>query len=220
MTNTLRKLIKTHRNKIIIIFHHLALVGGLVYYNFELPYILLSIASGYICFALFGHGGHLYISHRTYKDTWYNGVYAFLINLFTAAGGPFNFTVLHRHHHKFADTEKDPHSPTHIGWYRVYFLFWKNVEINPATVRDMARSKWLLFLHRNQVKFHFLAVLIVALIDIRLVLFVIAPSVVYTIHVNGLVNWRGHKDGVPRNAPEIAWLTPLSWRHGDHHDFK
>jgi len=215
----IKKFIKTHRNKSIIVFHHAALVGGLIYYNFAWPYVLASIISGYLFFALFGHGGHLYISHQTYKDTWYNGVYAFLINLFTAAGGPFNFTVLHRHHHKYSDTDKDPHSPTHIGWWRVYFLMWKHVDINPVSVRDMARSKWLLFLHRNQVKIHFISCAILAIIDPRLVLFVIAPSVVYTIHVNGLVNWLGHKNGTPRNIPEIAWLTPLSWRHGDHHKY-
>ena len=215
----MKKFIKAHRNKSIIIFHHIALIAGLFYYNFDWMYVLMSILSGYLFFAIFGHGGHLHISHKKYKDTWYNGLFAFGINLFTAAGGPFNFTVLHRHHHKYTDTASDPHSPAHIGAWRVYFLLWKPVEINPVSVRDMARSKWLLFLHRNQVKIHFISVLILALIDIRLLCFMIAPSVVYTIHVNGLVNWLGHKNGVARNIPEIAWLTPLSWRHGDHHKF-
>lgn len=220
MIDNLQKLIKTHRNKSIVIFHHIALIYGLWLFDFSTMYVILSILSGYVMFALFGHGGHLYISHKQYKDTWYNGAYAYLINLFTAAGGPFNFTVLHRHHHKYTDTDRDPHSPTHIGWWRVYLLMWKPVEVNPASVRDMARSKFLLFLHRNQVKIHFISVAILLLIDPRLVFFMISPSVVYTIHVNGLVNWLGHRDGVPRNIPELAWLTPLSWRHGDHHDHK
>lgn len=214
----LQNFTKAHRNKSIIIFHHIALVAGLWYYNWETAYIIMSVLSGYIGFALFGHIGHLYIAHGKYKDVWYNNVYSYLINLFTAAGGPFNFSVIHRHHHKHVDTDKDPHSPIHIGWWRVYTLMWKKVKINPASARDLVKSKSLVFLHHNQVKIHFLCVLILATIDIRLVLFMIAPSVVYTIHVNGLVNWLGHKNGVPRNIPEIAWLTPLSWRHGDHHN--
>lgn len=213
----IQKLIKTHRNKAIVLFHHLALILGLTYYGFAWQYVLASVASGYIMFAIFGHGGHLYISHKTYKDTWYNNLYAFLINVFTASGGAFNFTALHRHHHKYSDTDRDPHSPTHIGPLRVYFLLWKHVDVSPVSMRDMAKSKFILFLHRNQVKLHFFGVLVLALIDPRLVLFVVSPSVVYTIHVNGLVNWLGHKNGTPRNIPEIAWLTPLSWRHGDHH---
>lgn len=214
----MKKFLKTHRNKIIILFHHISLLVGLIYYGFQWPYVLAAILSGYICFGLFGHAGHLYISHKQYKDTWYNGLYAFLINVFTASGGAFNFTALHRHHHKYADTDRDPHSPSHIGWWRVYFLIWKNVEINPTSIRDMARSKFLLFLHKHQVKLHFAGVLLLSLIDIRILFFVISPSVVYTIHINGLVNWLGHKNGTPRNIPEIAWLTPLSWRHGDHHN--
>jgi len=209
--------VKAHRNKTIILFHHISLLAGLIYFDFNWIYILISILSGYILFAVFGHAGHLLVSHKKYKDTWYNKIYTFGINLFTAGGGAFNFTALHRHHHKHADTDQDPHSPTHIGWWRVYFLFWNTVKINPTTMRDMAGSRWLMFLHRNQVKLHFLGVLILGLIDLRLVLFVVSPSVVYTIHVNGLVNWLGHKNGRPRNIPEIAWLTPLSWRHGDHH---
>ena len=212
--------LKEHRNKIIVLFHHVALLSGLIYYDFQLMYVIMSILSGYIGFALFGHMGHLYVAHGKYKDTWYNNLYSYLINLFTAAGGPFNFSVLHRHHHKYADTKDDPHSPTHIGWWRVYLLLWQKVSINPASARDLVKSKPLVFLHHNQVKIHFICLFLLALIDIRLVLFVIAPSVVYTIHVNGLVNWLGHKNGVPRNIPEIAWLTPLSWRHGDHHDHK
>lgn len=213
----LQNLIKTHRNKAIVLFHHITLITGLVYFDFALPYVLLAIASGYLMFAIFGHGGHLYISHKKYKDTWYNALYAFLINVFTASGGAFNFTALHRHHHKYTDTDKDPHSPTHIGWWRVYLLMWKHIEVSPVSMRDMARSRFILFLHRHQVKLHFLGVILLALIDVRLLYFVISPSVVYTIHVNGLVNWLGHKNGKARNIPEIAWLTPLSWRHGDHH---
>ena len=215
----LQKLIKEHRNKAIVLFHHVALIAGLMYYNFAWQYVLASIASGYVMFAIFGHGGHLYISHKKYNDTWYNGLYAFLINVFTASGGAFNFTALHRHHHKYSDTPQDPHSPKYIGPLRVYLLMWQHVDISPLSMRDMARSKFIMFLHHNQVKLHFLGVLLLALIDIRLVLFMVAPSVVYTIHVNGLVNWLGHKNGVARNIPEIAWLTPLSWRHGDHHKY-
>jgi fatty-acid desaturase len=213
----INNILKAHRNKIIILFHHISLVSGLVYFNFSWPYVLISILSGYVLFAIFGHGGHLFISHRKYKDTWYNAFFTFGINLFTASGGAFNFTALHRHHHKHSDTDLDPHSPTHIGWWRVYFLYWKNIKINPTTMRDMAKSRWLMFLHRHQVKMHFLGVVILGLIDPKLVFFVVSPSIVYTIHVNGLVNWLGHKNGKPRNIPEIAWLTPLSWRHGDHH---
>jgi stearoyl-CoA desaturase (delta-9 desaturase) len=212
------KLIKTHRNKLIIIFHHFALLYGLISYGFQWEYVLMSIASGYIMFALFAHFAHLYFSHKKFEGKWYDIVYAFMVNSTTAIGGVYNFTVLHRHHHKFADTEKDPHSPSVIGALRVYTLMWNNVKVNPVQSRDVAKHKSMQFLHHHQVKLHFLSTFILFLINPILVFFIISPSVVYTFHVNGLVNWRGHLNGVPRNIPEIAWLTPLSWRHGDHHN--
>ncbi len=213
----MRKFIQTHRNKSIIIFHHITLIYGLSLYNFEWPYVLISIASAYLCFAIFAHSTHHLISHKIFTPAWWKYVYLYFLNTFTAMGGAFNFTVLHRHHHKYYDTDKDPHSPIQIGWWRVYLLLWKNTKPNPVACRDLFH-KPVLFLHTHQVKLHFLSVIIFYLIDPRLVFFILSPSIVYTFHVNGLVNWRGHRDGVPRNIPEIAWLTPLSWNHGDHHE--
>jgi len=213
----IKSFVKNHRNKFIIVSHHVLLAIGLIQYNFWWQYVLISVISAFAGLLIFGKGLHHNISHKKYKDSWINATYTFLINLFTASGGPLNFSALHRHHHQYVDTDKDPHSPTHMSWWKVYFLFWKNVKINPASVRDLAKSKWILFLHRHQVKMHFLGVAFLGLIDVRLIFFVISPSIVYNIHINGLVNWLGHKNGAPRNAPEISWIAPVVWRHGDHH---
>ena len=74
----MRKLVQAHRNKSIIIFHHITLIYGLSLYNFEWPYVLISIASAYICFAIFGHPAHHLISHRTFKPAWWKYVYLHL----------------------------------------------------------------------------------------------------------------------------------------------
>ena len=100
----------------------------------------------------------------------------------------------------------------------MYTLMWNNVKVNPVQSRDIAKHKSMKFLHKNQVKLHFLTTAVLYLINPVLVLFVLAPGVVYSFHVNGLINWLGHRDGEARNVPELAWLTPLSWRHGDHHN--
>lgn len=214
----IKKFIKTHRNKSIIIFHHFSLVYGFWLYGFDWKYIVLAIASAYIMFGLFAHAAHIHFSHRKFKSSIFNVIYAFMVNSANAIGGAFNFTVLHRHHHKFADTDQDPHSPTIIGAWRVYTLQWNHVKVNPVASRDIASDKAMQFLHRHQVKLHFLSTAIFFLINPIIVFFVISPSVVYTFHVNGLVNWRGHLHGKPRNCPELALITPLSWRHGDHHN--
>ena len=73
--STTRQFLKEHRNKVIIIFHHIALIYGLSLYNWEWPYIVMSIVSAYVCFGLFAHYAHLYFSHGKFKPTWWNIAY-------------------------------------------------------------------------------------------------------------------------------------------------
>jgi stearoyl-CoA desaturase (delta-9 desaturase) len=177
------------------------------------------LVSAYAGFGIFAHKvAHHRFSHRKYEDTLVNQLLTFGVIIFTALTSPLNFSVLHRHHHTFSDTPNDPHSPAQIKWWEVYLLMWKHVTINPVLGRDFMRSKFQRWIHENFVWVHFLTCILLALIDIRLVVFIISPCVIYTFHVNGLINWLGHRDGVARNAPELAWLTPFTWRHGDHHD--
>jgi stearoyl-CoA desaturase (delta-9 desaturase) len=68
-------------------------------------------------------GYHRYFSHRAYKTTrWFQFLLAILGNS-TAQLGPLWWAAHHRHHHRYADTEQDIHSPivhgfwwSHVGW--------------------------------------------------------------------------------------------------------
>lgn len=214
----LHQIYKTHRYKIPKIVHHVLFIGAWVYYPFSWWYVLLALASAYIGFGVFAHYvAHHRFSHKKYEDTTLNKILTFGVIFFTALTSPLNFSVVHRHHHKFSDTQDDPHSPVIIKWWQVYMLMWKHVKINPVLGRDFMRSKFQVWMHENYIMVHFAFCALLAAINPALVVFIISPCVIYTFHVNGLVNWLGHKNGVPRNAPELAWLTPLSWKHGDHH---
>ncbi len=216
--NNFYALWKNHRNKSVTIFHHIALISSLIYFKFSFFWMSISLISAYAGFAIFAHTiAHHKFSHTVYKDTFLDKIQTLGVITFVAVSSPLNFVLIHRHHHKYSDTELDPHSPKYIGWWRVYFLFWKHVNLSVASVRDMARSKFQIWIHENYIWLHFLILICLSIINIKLVVFVISPCVVYTSHVNGLVNWLGHKNGIARNIPEVAWLTPFSWKHGDHH---
>src|SRR5271167_4280830 len=56
-------------------------------------------------------GYHRYFSHRSYKTS---RAFQFLLALLGTTAmqnGPIWWASVHRHHHKFSDTQKDPHSP-------------------------------------------------------------------------------------------------------------
>ena len=213
------KFYKGHRYLAPILFHHIMFVAALMYYDITLEVIGLMIASAYIGFYIFAHHvGHLHFGHKKYEDTLWNKFLTFTVLTFIAVSPPLNFILLHRQHHKYSDTDQDPHNPSQIGQAKVYFLMWKPVRISPMLARDVMRSKFQMFVYRNFVLIHFLIIGTIAIIDPRLVFFVVTPCILYSLHASGVVNSRGHRDGKPRDAWEIAIINPFGWRHARHHN--
>ena len=213
------KFYKGHRYLVPILFHHIGFVGALIYYQISLEIIFLILASAYLGFLIFAHFvAHLHFGHKRYEDTIWNKILTLGLVTFIGVSSPLNFVLLHRQHHRYSDTDQDPHSPNQIGWWRVYFLMWKSVKINPTIGKDIIRSKFQSLIYKNFVLIHFIILFLIFLIEPKVVFFVISPCVLYSLHASGIVNWRGHKDGVPRNAPEIAVINPFGWKHLDHHD--
>jgi fatty-acid desaturase len=118
----------------------------------------------------------------------------------------------------YADTEKDPHSPTHIGKLNVYLLKWKNQKINPRLFRDIANSQFQRFMHKNWLYFQLSTIGILFLINPVLVCFGVSLFVIVTFHIAGITNVLGHLNGKPRNAPELILTHGPAWRHADHHN--
>ena len=98
-------------------------------------------------------------------------------------------------------------------------LDWKRQNISPIMIRDFVRSRFQKIVHKYWIQLHIVIVSILALIDIRLVCFIISPFVVYTFHTASLVNTRSHINGEPRNATELKFINWWGWNHSDHHDY-
>ncbi|WP_242056678.1 MULTISPECIES: acyl-CoA desaturase [unclassified Nostoc] len=122
-------------------------------------------------------GYHRYFSHRTYKTTrWFQFILAVLGNS-SAQLGPLWWAAHHRHHHRYADTEQDIHSPvvhgfcwSHVGWV----MCPKYSKTDEKLVRDFAKYPELRWLNR----FHMIApiVLGIAVTAIGLVLQLYIPQ--------------------------------------------
>lgn len=50
---------------------------------------------------------------------------------------PITWSGVHIDHHKYVDTEKDPHSPVHLGWKGWFSILWNDT----VDLRVMARLK-------------------------------------------------------------------------------
>ena len=98
-------------------------------------------------------GYHRYFSHKTFKTSRaFQFVLAWL-GCSAVQKGPLWWAAHHRNHHRYSDTEKDPHSPVsktvwfaHVGW----ILAPDYTETDWKMIRDLVKFpelRWLNHLH-------------------------------------------------------------------------
>lgn len=209
-----------NKSQFFILFHHISLLIGIAIYGFDWMVAIAVFFFGMFWAWLVGHNIiHYYFSHGKYKDNLKSYFYTFL-SLTSGLGSPISFSASHRQHHRFVDTEKDPHSPAYIGWARVYFLAWEPQNINPRMISDFARSKFQKWVHKNWYKLHIAIVAVLFLIDPRLVFFALSPGVLYSFHSASLTNTFSHMNGSPVNVHFLKPLAWWGWNHADHHNYK
>ena len=94
---------------------------------------------------------HRYFSHKTYRtNRFWQFIFAVVGNA-AVQRGPLWWASHHRHHHRFADTDEDPHSPnrhgfwwSHIGW----LTSERHFPTRAQYVKDWARFPELVWLNR------------------------------------------------------------------------
>jgi stearoyl-CoA desaturase (Delta-9 desaturase) len=115
----------------------------------------VAIATCYLayCVRMFGITAvyHRYFSHRSFKTSRPVQFVLALIGTSAVQKGPLWWAAHHRDHHRYADTEKDIHSPivmgfwwSHVGW----ILANKYMATKMDAIRDFAKFPELRFLNR------------------------------------------------------------------------
>ena len=70
-------------------------------------------------------GAHRLWTHRSYKATWPLRLYLMIVNCVAAQNDIFEWSRDHRVHHKYSETDADPHNAkrgfffSHVGWLMV-----------------------------------------------------------------------------------------------------
>ena len=137
-------------------------------------------------------------------------------------GSPLGWATVHRMHHAYLDTDKDPHSPWRIGFWRSYFHLW---DIKPEQVplqfaKGLTKKKKLLWIHNHAVPlliaFHLMPFVIFGLPGI---LATLAGSAL-GVHAMGFTNAVNHWAGEPKRirTTKTWWLQAGENCHEYHHD--
>ena len=158
---------------------------------------------------------HRYAAHKMFSMTKFWEKYFGLLTYITQGASylsPRAYAILHRMHHAYSDTDKDPHSPHHAS--NVFTMMWKTKDIYNALVEN--KIKPALRFDKNYPDWKFLerfgehwisrltwgaayvAVYVCAYVflDMHWAFFLLLPMhfVMGPLH-GAIVNWAGHKYG-------------------------
>ena len=175
-------------------------------------------------------GYHRYFAHRSYRLARFPQFLLALVGTSAAQKGPLWWAAKHRDHHKYADTDRDPHSPqkgfwwSHMGWV----LSGKHSRADQDDIKDFAKFAELRWLDKYDWVapwglgvISFLIAgwsgLVVGFFGSTLLLWHSTFSVNSIAHVWGSRRY-GTSD-TSRNNPLIAFLTMGEGWHNNHHHY-
>jgi stearoyl-CoA desaturase (delta-9 desaturase) len=216
------------RIKSLQLFNIILSFVGIVYLavNFNAYYFFVGLIS-FLIFGIIGAnaGYHRYFSHKSYETTKPVRWIMAIIGTLSTLGSIISWVAVHRYHHINADTEKDPHSPRHIGWVKSYTYDWKRAEISKKFIRDLVEDPLIVFLHRHYFKVIFFYIAMLFLVDPMLIIFA------YCIPATGCLNGvssvtvighiHGYKNHPVNDTSKNSWIANIfslgeGW-HNNHH---
>jgi len=135
-----------YNNIFFILLTHLLTVLVFLYAEFKAPTVIFAIIYYHLTCMGITAGYHRMYSHKAYEG---NGLYQVIVLLIGAGalqGSCLYWSILHRAHHRWTDTEKDPYNSkrgffyAHIGW-----LFYKTERINTNVlfVEDLKKNPYV-----------------------------------------------------------------------------
>lgn len=206
--------------------HILVFIGLYVYWD---PVLLVVgyLVSSFIFVNIGQEGGlHRYFSHRSYETTkfWENTLT--ILSIWALTGNSLGWVARHRTHHRYSDTEQDPHRASD-SWRTWFWLEPKTTyNVNPSIVKDMLKNPIHKFTRDHYFKIYWGGVILTALLfGPKFTLYFVLTTGAFDIHSSGLVNVFCHKYGY-RNYDTNDTSTNNTWvnvwvkgagLHNNHH---
>jgi len=167
---------------------------------------------------------HRIHSHRTHTM---NPVMEFIctaLGFYGTFTSPVEFCAQHVNHHKYSDTEKDPHPHTILGWKSLFPILWNDSGPESGDVRTVVR------LRRNKItnlfyeRFWLMSLLPLLLIPISLELFLFGYMIPFTLSIwSAAISTFNHDENGPKDMG--FWFGVISggehmhkWHHARPYD--
>lgn len=215
-------------------YHHslILIQHGLLFWVLFYHFSFLGILAGLAAKELFKGvgdeiGAHRYFTHKSFKTTKFKENLLMFLHFFNMQGPLLSYIGIHRMHHAFTDTEKDPHTPLK-GTFKV--LFWLNpISVNPSMIRDYLKDVRFKFLAKWYYELYIgFSIVFIFLFGLVAYVYIFSFSAILGLYLNGLVNIYCH-DGTGaqdfatgessrnKNSTAMIFLLKGGHLHNNHH---
>lgn len=196
----------------------------------------IGVLIGYVCIAMIGLsiGYHRLLSHKNFNVSRFTKLIILWFGAISSQGSPIFWASVHRgYHHRYADTDQDPHTPNQ-GFWHSYFLWLFRLEkdsIKTKYVVDLLKDSDVMFFHKHYMLILWTSHILVAIISIDMWLwFMLLPAFISfhkfafqssVTHIKRL-GYRNYE--TQDNSVNVWWLWPImlgeAWHNNHHNDPK
>lgn len=169
---------------------------------------------------------HRLLSHRSFKTYKPVEYLICLISVITTVGSPLAWVAIHRQHHRSCETPMDPHSPYILGNFKAWFGFWKLKQLDIKLIKDLRKSDFQRFLHKQYLWIIFAYCFVLFLINPLLLIFAYALPASLCLHASSSIIVIAHRHGYKTydlgiDESRNSWIASLitlgeGW-HNNHH---
>lgn len=198
-------------------------------YSFQWWYLIPFVLVNYLMNTTLSIFLHKTLAHRlwSYNSKVVDHMFAFVsaINFF---GGPIQWALMHRLHHKYTDGHEDPHAPTIVGSIVSHMHLWKVPPVDikrKIKIRDLFRDyKHLMIYFKYPNLTSIAAWTVVGLLFGLEGLAIVGAASCWQLHTLGIIdNWTHSKGNQivqnPSRWGTIAIMgSPEAIEHREHHE--
>lgn len=202
---------------LIQVYAHIAFICGLFVVPWQIALFIIIISQvvyvGFCGTAFY----HRTVAHKNQINTVVEKI-LIILSWVGASGSAIAWAGTHRKHHRYSDTDKDPHCPMHMGRLRSYWYSSGNEDIM-RYIPDLLRKKWYVFQH----KYYFIVLFLVHALGIFILPFnwywglLIVPAFLMWF-AGSSINVFCHDSKGPKNVNVLGYLHAGEGWHKNHHD--
>lgn len=207
--------------------NQLLFVTGLILY-WDILMIPIAVMAMFVFGCFSEVAMHRYYTHKSFITTSFKEKILRVFALLAGQGAILSWVTVHRMHHAFEDTPKDPHSPLYVPWWKIFLgLFSQNYPKN--LIVDLLRSsgKTYFIFENTYYWLIWTSIWIVSfLIHPALCFFIIAGSSMWYIATSvvniashaKLIGTQKYSETVATNSNILNFFTAIG-HHNNHHKF-